>query len=47
MGRQARVWRCPLFLLQAGRGGPGGAALVRLTREEVVGASFVSDTMGC
>ena len=41
------MWRCPLFLLQAGRGGPGGAAPVRGMWEEVVRASFVSDTMGC
>ena len=41
------MWRCPLFLLQAGRGGLGGAAVVRQMWEEVVGASFVSDTMGC
>ena len=46
-GCRARVWRCPFFLLQAGRGGPGGAAVVRGMWEEVVGASFVSDTMGC
>ena len=37
----------PLFLLQAGRGGPGSAALIRGMWEEVVGAQFVSDTMGC
>ena len=44
---RVRVWRCPLFLLQAGSGGPGSAALVRGMWGDVVGASFVSDTMGC
>ena len=47
VGWWVRVWRFPVSLWQAGRGGPGSAAHARGMREEVIEVLFVSDTMGC